>query len=319
MITLLYQSPWPIGGSTSYTVHLARVLGAACRVVRIGNRTEPFKRKLHGVPYQNVSFATLCDIKGPILLTASNPKQDEEQWATLGKMKNVWATFHDPNEFGIYPHWLHFSHKRVINIRHTGADHIPHGRFIPHPYARYTGNDKARIKVHAVSLARTSSVKHSDWILDANRLLPVTKRVELYGSVNRLWMFSHLKKKYPEFKPRSDYPREFGAGVRLCAPARYMVDLTIFKGDGGGTQYTLLEAMDAGAIPVMTRDWCSYAGPAATLGPCVGNAAELVTLLRAKPNMHREALQRKSNYHYLDTIHNPETIRQQYLEALCSP
>lgn len=324
MIYLLYQSPWPIGGSTSYTVHLAKVLhqhGEGCRVLRIGKRTEEFKRPIgaYGVDYQIVSIDTIMAIKdAPILLVASSPKHDEEHWARLAKKKNFWCVFHDPNEFALYPHWKHVDKKRVICIRETGLDHIPHGEFIPHPYMPHDpGIVISRPHQFAISLARTSSVKHSDWILEANRALPKDIQVELYGELNRLWAFSYLSKHYPEFKAPGKYPRRFGAGVELCGSATLMVDLTIFKNDGGGTQYTFLEAMDGGAVPVMTKDWCSYKGPARNFGLTVGSPEDLVkVLLWARKHPNAIALLRKRNYKYLRSVHNPLTISSQYQYTL---
>lgn len=321
MINILYQSPWPVGGSTSYTVHLAKVLGRHARVLRIAKRTEGKKREIgsFGVHYQNVSLDAVLALKEPILLAASNPKQDENVWVELGKKKNVWATFHDPNEFALYPHWKHFSKKRVICIRTTGTNHIPAAHFIPHPYLRSMGNMKAPITKAAVSIARTSSIKHSDWILEANRRLHERDHIELLGEVNRMWANFYLAGKYPEFvaPPAGTYPRTFNAGVALCAPAAYMVDLTIFKGDGGGTQYTMLEAIDAGAVPVMTSEWCSYAGVATKLCFKVNNTAQLVTLMKQRhSDAGKIAEQRKHNYRYIAQVHAPESIKMQYLNQL---
>lgn len=317
MIYLLYQSPWPLGGSTSYTVHLAKVLGDQCKIIRIGKRTERKVRPLgnFGVVYQIISMDVAKTLDGPILLTASNPKQDENDWVELGRMKNVWATFHDPNEFKLYPHWKHFDGRRIICIRETGKQSVPLAKFIPHPYMRVMNNapsSPVKNKL-AVSIARTSSVKNSQWILQANRGLPKKHKIELLGEVNRLWWHTYLKKHYPEFIPHATYPRDWGAGVRLCARAQYMVDLTIFPNDGGGTQYTMLEAIDAGAVPVMTTDWCSYAGPAKRLCFQVRDANDLKEFMQRGLD---PAIQRAKNYRYIDQVHNPAKIRQLYKDTL---
>lgn len=315
MIYLIYQSPWPVGGSTSYTVHLAKVLGDACRVVRIGKRTERNKRKLSdfGVEYQIMSINDVCELDGPVLLTASSPKQDENDWIALGKRTNVWSAFYDPNEFWLYPHWKHFNKRRVICIRRTGLKHIPSAVLIPLPYVR-APHEESRTRL-AISIARTSGVKNTHWIMEANRQLGARKKVELHGEWNRMWYAHFVAKRYPEYAPTAGYPREWGAGVRLCAQAQFMVDLTIFKKDGGGAQYTLLEAMDAGAVPIMSSDWVSYPGPARTFGPAVGSAAELVGVLNRVHKLPVEA-QRKQNHAYLERVHGVSKIKSKYLYTL---
>lgn len=316
MIYLLYQSPWPVGGSTSYTVHLKRVLGNNAEVIRLAKRTEDGVRQLSefGVYYRNMAFEDVLRLRGPILLTASNPKMDENVWATLGKRRNVWATFHDPNEAKLYSHWKYFNLRRVICIRQTGRRYIPAAVFIPHPYFPFVHRVEHRT-TNAVSIARTSSVKRADWIMHANRVLPFQYRVELHGEMNRMWYAYFIRKHFPEVNVDTKYPRTWGAGVELCARAHFMVDLTVFKGDGGGTQYTLLEAMNGGAVPIMSKDWCSYPGPARTFGPAVSSVDELVSTLKRRGSLPMGA-QRRQNYEYLLREHGVEVIQKKYLHYL---
>jgi hypothetical protein len=56
-------------------------------------------------------------------------------------------------------------------------------------------------------------------------------------------------------KTALSYPQSFVAPVDLCSRYRYHVDFTKFDGDGGGTQYAQLEAIDAGCVPIMHTDW----------------------------------------------------------------
>lgn len=316
MINILYQSPWPIGGSTSYTVHLSKTLGRSCRVVRLGKKTENKKRQIgnYGVFYQIVSLPDLLRETDPILIAASDPSFDLNAWVQLGKKKNTWCVFHDPNEFRLYPHWKYVDTKRVICIRETGLRHMQYGVFIPHPYVRCASVDFPEKTKLAVSLARTSSIKNSDWILRSNRHLPKRMHVELCGSVNRMWQNFYLKNAFPEFKESVPYPRTFGYGVGLCMPAKYMVDLTIFKDDGGGTQYTILEAIDAGTIPILTKDWCGYPGPAKRISLQV-NLDALPVALKEWDKADMSDMQ-KRNYRYLEKTHSEKIISDRYLRAL---
>jgi len=69
--------------------------------------------------------------------------------------------------------------------------------------------------------------------------------------------------KYPEYIQDSDradedkalYQLDFRGAVNLCKTARFMTDFSVIQGDGGGTQYTFLEAIDAGTICLLHREW----------------------------------------------------------------
>jgi hypothetical protein len=69
--------------------------------------------------------------------------------------------------------------------------------------------------------------------------------------------------KYPEYIQDSDreeedraiYKLDFREAVNLCRTARFMTDFSVIQGDGGGTQYTFLEAIDAGTICLLHREW----------------------------------------------------------------
>lgn len=333
MIDILHMSPWPLGGATSYVVHLARALqlaGVRARVLRPGaKRTEAKKRQLgdYGVMYQNVTFEDLQRSDGvPLLASSPTDKELAEQVVAHVLERNGRFVFHDPNEFRIYPHWDNPKvHGKVICIREAGLEHMPLGEFIPHPYVCLEGHSPAtRYKKtkHAVSIARTSAVKNSHWILEANTKLPPPLRVELKGEVNRMWWNFNVKPKHPEwpYPEAAGFPRQWGQPVRECIDYNYMVDLTIFKEDGGGSQYSFLEAMEAGAVPILTKDWCSYPGPAKGYGYQVGGAEELAELLdmlhTSRKLSHQSTAYREANLHYLQAVHSPGVVGPQYAKAL---
>lgn len=246
MINILHMSPWPLGGATSYVVNLAKTFERAkvpYRIARLANKTERTKRPLgsYGVSYQNVAFADAVKGKGTWLLASAptDPERAAQAVELLGT--KGFYTFHDPNEFRIYPHWNLCDRKNVICIRETGLASMPDGVFIPHPYVRVLSNRFEYRTSHAVSIARTSAVKNSDWILEANTRLPPRLRVELRGELNRMWWKFNVESKHPEWKKpeNTGFVREHGVAAMICSQYNYMVDLTIFGNDGGGTQYSL--------------------------------------------------------------------------------
>lgn len=79
-----------------------------------------------------------------------------------------------------------------------------------------------------------------------------------------------------------DAPQKYGmTTAELCRNADCAIDLTEFSWDGGGAQYTFLEAMDAGCSLIINRKWTQYAGEMRDGYNChvAGSADELVALV----------------------------------------
>lgn len=309
MIDILYQSPWPLGGSTSYVAHLARCLGSHANVLRLGARTEKnLRTHALGFQYQILSIDDLCARGRPLLLAAGNPKMDHETTMRLLNLPHLWRVFHDPNELELYPYW-HDAQvaSQVICVRETGLDTIPNGHFVPHPYVSRRAvvlPPHERRAQHAISLARTCKLKNSHLILAANQKLAPIKRVRLYGAVER-W----FKQDYPEVTDLHPcgYPREPEAGVQLLMQARNSVDLTVFRNDGGGTQYTFLESLDAGCRIIAHSDWNKWPGPMRDLSVSVSTSDELVEALNDDdPHNPSRGLA------YLYDVHGPTLIAAKY-------
>lgn len=330
MINILHLTPWPLGGATSYVVNLAKTLevaGIAHRVVRLAKKTEKNKREIgkYGVRYQNVSFEDACKGNG-VWLLASSPTDEEiaKQALQLVGASGGACVFHDPHEFGMYPHWGMCnmgSDVRVVCIRVTGLGSMPHGQFIPHPYVRVLENSDAKRTKHAISIARISAVKNSLILLEANEQLPPDRRIDLVGAVNRFWWKFSVQPKWPDWPMPSSagFDRQHGTAARACMGYNYMIDLSIFRhGDGGGTQYSLLEAMDAGTVPVMSTEWVSHPGIARDLGFAVNGKTELVARMLAKGKDNDKAIKayREHNYEYIDRVHDPKKIGKAYAKFL---
>ena len=147
--------------------------------------------------------------------------------------------------------------------------HMPEAVFIPHPYIPVGKTDPLNFKdwahrpLNAISVSRLDFDKNSHWLFEANRKLPEDRQIEIRGSENRMYTKNKIVNVYPEYKQDSHRPKddratfklEFHGAVNLCKTAKYMTDFSLIKGDGGGTQYTFLEAMDAGTICLIHRDW----------------------------------------------------------------
>ena len=94
----------------------------------------------------------------------------------------------------------------------------------------------------------------------------------------------------------------------------YNVDMTQIKGDGGGTQYTWLEAWNAGCIPIIHDNWLlDQPDDMVPDENCivVGSAEELAKVLSREEN-HEKLAEMRQHCSEALALHSPELIGQQY-------
>lgn len=270
-VSLFFLTDVKYGGFVSYTEHLVRALrarGHAAFVYKIRKTTEAKLRPFSGgVPYQNLSLADALRklMGGPGLIVCLN-------WKAYGKAAlhllraHVDLVLHDPTEFdGALLDEARRLGTRVVSIRQPNHEALLKlgiaSRFVPHPYVPAPPSSSlvpwSSRPVHAVTLSRVDFDKHTDIVAKANVLLPLDKRVLIYGPQNRLYVFHKLDKECPgwEANYRGPFPLAPFAAVRLAETSRFVVDMSAIKGDGGGTQYTFFEAWDAGAALVLSTKW----------------------------------------------------------------
>ena len=270
------------GGWCTFTRHLSEALrrqgidSSIYKVTAKGQRG--IKDFGWGLKYQNRASPEIielgenpeCEVyrevkKYPNLILAVQKNFYPEAMCLM--LQGAWIVIHDPTELR-NPEFAGFvkrRQKQVIVIRKTMLEHLPKAEFIGHPYERYFKgwdmDDGVWNTNHAVSVARVDFDKNLDWMLDANRELPEDKQIIIRGFDNRIYTRFHIMDKYPEWKQSTThFPRDVGWAEEFCYKARYMVDLSAIKGDGGGTQYTFLEAIDGGAICVLNTDWIREGG-----------------------------------------------------------
>lgn len=294
---LLDFAPWNIGGSSAFVSHLATLTGW------------PAVRR--------PKLRELSELEGPLLFCAGDPKLSDEVRDELLSRPDVWWVCHDPREFRFYSHWdpLGRSTPRVVVIRETLLPYFDDVVFIPHPYSLSCRSTRGGMQVgslpvvprtqHAISTARSASPKRTQWILEANDVLPHELRVKLYGEPERWWWFNHCK---PRGIPRWT-GHEQGTGPQLAAGAQWLLDCTVYRGDGGGTQYTWLEAMDSGALPVCSVAWTGHPGPfldGRIAHRAVDGPEAIVSLLRGPLPTDRERAQNRA---YLMATHTTAVAR----------
>lgn len=303
-INLFFMNPVSYGGHVTFTVHLMRGLrrvGYEPKLWKVGNRCEGFDRKFgYDEMYRNVDIVEACRLakEEPTLITA--PSKPMAARIDLMLEAGARIVIHDPAEFKHGWNWK--SVQRPIVIRTTMKQYFKNAVFIKHPYdAYYPLTESSTGKHSAVSTSRIDFDKHTEILLDANRLLAKRDQILIKGFENRIYTRFNILPKYPEWvQSVAAYPKELRYATQLCHDYRFMCDMSIIKGDGGGTQYTFLEAIDGGACCVLNNEWIikRHTMKPGTNCLAVSSGKELASLIKAArkdPSIPQEiALRAKS-------------------------
>jgi hypothetical protein len=286
---ILYATKVNLGGWATFTVHLVNLLrreGHEVRLCKIGNNTENFERPFgaHGVSYRNISRGDLVHLLDDYCIVAALGKhyvEDVEYLIEDGAGIVVHDTAESTNRMSIRRPWC---------IRKGLATLFDDAVFIRHPYVRVADADRLPYNKRRgyVATSRVDFDKNTTMILDANRL---GAKIDIVGFENRLYTKFKVCPHYSEWvQSKGDHPRSGVESFALLCKARSMVDLTDIKGDGGGTQYTFLEAWDAGAVPVIGTWWLSKKDDMQDGKNCLAvyDAQHLATLCKRWPGYAEE-------------------------------
>ena len=288
---LVYMAKPPYGGWVSFTAHLANKFGYD--LFKIGNKTESKTRPYgYDVNYQNVSIDDL--VKKPNLLITAI---DKNYYQHLPKIKNATIVIHDPTE--LKPEVLEVLKRfKVLTIRETVNKLLKNkynvnNRFQYHPFYEFARPKDAlnlKQKNKALSLSRVDFDKHTDLIINANEKLPNNKKVDIYGALNDLYVYHKLRhtpfKKYYKGK----FSKDFSSLTDLLKNTKFLVDMSAIKGDGGGSQYTFLEAIHMNCALVLNRKWTDNVKTPFKHGVncyIVGDENELASLLKKNLNTEK--------------------------------
>lgn len=295
-VNLVYMAQARTGGWVSFTAHLMHGLlqaGHTPYLYKITKRIESHTRSFGmGFEYQNMSQAGLeylADSPDPMIVVCC--------WHTfadqLGPLvdKGAHLVVHDPAEIKRAPVLAEVADRvrpgRLVVIRPVMLKHLPNALLVPHPYQRAPRLQR-NVAMHAVSYARLDYDKHTEIVAGANAKLPLARQVHIYGSdFNRIYMYHQLDHKFPGWRKRyyGAMPRtDLWAGARLAAKAGQVVDMSVIVNDGGGTQYTFLEALDAATPLIVHSRWMTGVPEYDVMAPyahTAGTADELADLLQS--------------------------------------
>ena len=289
MIHLIYASTVTVGGWATFTRHLHDTLkrtGHDVQVWKVGNNTEA-KQRPWGPDhtYRNLAPCDFEDYLGEpddyIVMCVIGKDYKPEAETLIGMGAGV--VIHDTTE-----HSTRMNVKRPWVIRRSllGVGNSRGGVFIRHPYVRAkrpSSTHTPRPRKGAIAPSRIDFDKNLAMMLDANRR---GADIDIIGFENRLYTRNKIVPYYPEWVQSHNlrtYPRTGALAVPRLRRAKFMVDLTDIRDDGGGTQYTFLEAWDAGAIPVIGNWWVRQDDDMVPGENClaVAGASDLVKLMRA--------------------------------------
>jgi hypothetical protein len=268
-INIVYLAGPTRGGWPTYTAHLAYGIEAAGHHVqlwRVGKHTEERNRPFgRGLRYRNASKEFLTELarQEPTHIAASDAKNATVVKGMLAAGATI--TIHDPTELkGDMPAALAESRAPVTVIRASMVSYIHNNigalpvRFVRHPYFRMVGPRYGGERSHAVAFSRLDWDKGTHHIVHANLVLDREHTVQMYGAENRMYTHHKLAEIDPDWRRNYGGPwptDDLWGGVQIAERARVAVDMSAIKGDGGGTQYTFLEAIDAGCVLMLNQAW----------------------------------------------------------------
>ncbi len=256
----IYMAKPIYGGWVTFTAHLS--LGFNYPIYKPSKRTENRKRDFgYNTEYQNKTIDSITNFQN-IIITAV----DKHYYEYLEYFpKDTLLIIHDPTEISGKNNKLVelLDHFKIITIRESVQEYLKkhfnkESIFYKHPFYQYPKPNHDKIN-QCVSISRIDFDKHTDIILKSN--LICNNKIIIYGAENRLYVHHKLKElnfhEYWKGKFDKKYPILDKDGNDILGPSKYMIDLSIIKNDGGGSQYTFLEAIYNQCILILHNDWIS--------------------------------------------------------------
>ena len=260
-MNLVYMAKPIYGGWVTFTSHLA--LKCDVDLYKIGKRTEANKRDYgYGVQYRNMRIDEFLELDN-VLITAV----DKHYWKYLQLFpKGTKVVIHDPTELKGKENKLRelLDNFEVITIRESVKQFLldkfnKESTFLPHPFFEYQKDtDGDKCNYYSLCISRIDFDKNINLILDANKSLEEHKKIYLFGAENRLYVHHKLKDMDFEQYWKGKYPKKLPMKYEdknLLDKCAFVVDMSIIVGDGGGTQYTFLEAIYHDCVLILHKEW----------------------------------------------------------------
>jgi glycosyltransferase involved in cell wall biosynthesis len=280
------------GGTVTFTAHLLNSIGRR-EVVQIGNTPKGDKISGdfgYGLNCQIVSLNFIDKVDKPFITDFF------KYYHVLHKLKrdDITIVIHDPTEISeeTAPYLEYWN---VICIRKAFQEYLKNNynvssKFLYHPFYPYStdnnsvslgeygirstkeGNQEIEMeKTGAVSISRVDYGKNTEIIIDANQLLKKEEKecnhrydytIKIHGPFNPQYVNNMLggEQNFRQYY-RGTFAKSFRAISAILNKPKFVVDLSAIYNDGGGTQYTFLEAIHHGAALIINRKWIENLAP----------------------------------------------------------
>jgi glycosyltransferase involved in cell wall biosynthesis len=262
---LLYLHRYLYGGATAFTAHLMHMLSKLRRnniVLRVCKTSEMKQRDFgYGLNYMNISKNVLSDIDHPFIVIF----KDKFLPALISLNKRTEGSsplmvIHDYRDVSdsVLPFIKDY---KLITMRKSVQNFLKvkyelNSDFMYQPFYPYPAIIK-KTRNRAVSISRISFEKNIDIILAANKMLDDNLSVMIYGCPSRIYVHKILGSAKAEFNKYyfGMFQKSFSTLTDILSQAKFVVDLSVLKHDGGGTQYTFLEAIHNKCALILHRKW----------------------------------------------------------------
>jgi uncharacterized protein YkvS len=298
----LYLHRYLYGGATTFAAHLLHKVAAFKKnniVLRVGKKYESKLREFgYDLYYRNISFTALKNIKYPFIVLFKDNFIQVLDLLNEGKgiSSNTIMVIHDHRDISDKS-VSQVKNYKLITIRKTVQEYLKNkydldSTFMYHPFYSYPIISKESRK-GAISISRISFEKNTDIIINANKILE-NLAIRLYGCPSRMYVHLYLGGLKGDFKKYycGKFDKSFEALTGLLSESKFVVDLSVLTHDGGGTQYTFLEAIHNGCALILHRRWlensdlrpyyCDFREGYNCLA--VENEKELVELIKNDPD-----------------------------------
>lgn len=285
MKPLFYLAKPKYGGYVTFTAHLLHSINRDT-VYKLSEKTEKKPRPFGWQKfYQNINWQQIRNLEQKFICCI-----EKNLYPALPMFKdNSTIVVHDTVETKkeAVPY---LKEMNVIAIRPKIAEYLKEkfdieAEFVPHPFYPWKIPEQFKTeRKGAVSISRIDFDKHTDIIIEANKDLP--KPIDIYGKINNVYEFNVLKGSHlPYWKGVVD--NSFLQLSKILQSAKYCIDMSIIKHDGGGTQYTFLEAIHNDCALVLNREWIEGIKESDFIEGynclCVSSAKDLHDLMEEQP------------------------------------
>jgi len=324
MIALPLLADPRTGGWPTYTAHLAHGLiraGWDPIIFRISKRSERTPRDFgRGLQYWNIALDELAAMAGriPMLITAVGKSYRSIAADLMARGSSV--VIHDPTELDQTMRDA-LQETTVITIREIIGDKLQREKipnvFIGHPYER-ADRLPTEIQTRAVTLSRVDFDKNTHLVVEANRMLAEDLQIQICGTLNTLYSKIRLDRIDPDWRRNyaGDWPAKSSTALplQIAGTAEAVIDLSTIKGDGGGTQYSFLEILDAGRPMIIHQDWLTgdrrYDEIAPAIYTAIYTPEDLAAAVSESPTYDSSAAEA------ILRDHDSQKIAEQILEVL---